>query len=301
VIGNVIGSNVFNVLLILGLAAVIVPLLVDAQLVRREVPFLIGASGLTWWLASDGTVSRLDGLILAALLVVFIIWVARAARRESSEVRAEYAAEYSKPQPIVPGELGRDLLQIAAGLVALVLGAVWLVEGASAVARAIGLSELVIGLTVVAVGTSLPELATSVIAALKGERDIAVGNVVGSNIFNLLAVLGLSAVVAPTGVAVDPVALRFDLPLMALVALTALPIFVGGYRVERWEGFVFLVAASAYIGILLGIALGLVDAAASLLLLVGVALLAVVATLDALRTRGRRPVLPGHSKAPPGS
>jgi cation:H+ antiporter len=134
----------------------------------------------------------------------------------------------------------------------LVSGAQWLVEGAVAIARLLGVSELIIGLTIVAVGTSLPELATSVVAAIRRERDIAVGNAIGSNIFNILSVLGLTALVAPNGVAVSPAALNFDLPVMIAVAVACLPVFFNSYRIERWEGVMFLgyyVAYTAYLAL----------------------------------------------------
>jgi cation:H+ antiporter len=133
------------------------------------------------------------------------------------------------------------------GLVMLVLGARWLLEGAVELARAFGVSELVIGLTLVAAGTSLPELATSVVASLKGQRDIAIGNIVGSNIFNILSVLGVSALVAPDGVPVAAAALRFDIPVMIAVAVVCLPVFVSGGGIARWEGAVFLAYYAAYV------------------------------------------------------
>ncbi len=139
-----------------------------------------------------------------------------------------------------------QVLLVAAGLGMLVLGADWLVEAAIAFARAFGVSELVIGLTIVAAGTSLPEVATSILAAVRGERDIAVGNVVGSNIFNLLGVLGVSALVAPTGLAMAPAVLSFDLPVMTAVAVACLPVFFTGNRIDRWEGLVFLAYYVAY-------------------------------------------------------
>jgi cation:H+ antiporter len=134
----------------------------------------------------------------------------------------------------------------AAGLVLLVAGAAWLIDAAVAIARALGLSELIIGLTVVAFGTSLPEAATSLLAAWRGERDIAVGNVVGSNIFNILGVLGASALVSAGGVTVSPAALWFDLPVMLGASLACLPIFATGHVINRWEGALFLFYYAAY-------------------------------------------------------
>ena len=248
-VGNVVGSNIFNVLLILGLSALITPLVVAQQLVRWDVPLMIGVSGLLWALALDGRIGRLDGAVLFAGAVAYTVLAIRQSRRESAEVRAEYAQEYGE----APARSGSLLLQIglvAAGLVLLVLGSRWLVDGAVVIARVAGLSELIIGLTVVAAGTSLPEVATSVLASLRGERDIAVGNVVGSNLFNILTVLGLSGVIAPDGVPVADAALGFDIPVMTAVAVACLPIFFTGYLIARWEGALFLAYYVAYTGYL---------------------------------------------------
>jgi cation:H+ antiporter len=238
-LGNVVGSNIFNVLFILGVSALITPLLVAQQLVRLDVPLMIGASVLALLLALDGRIGRLDGIILFAGVVAYTAFLIRQSRRETAAVQQEYdeafgGAERKRSSPLV------NIVLILAGLGLLVLGSQWLVEGAVMAATALGVSELVIGLTVVAAGTSLPEVATSILAAIRGERDIAVGNVVGSNIFNLLAVLGLGSIVAPAGIPVAPGALAFDLPVMIAVAVAALPIFFTGYLIARWEGAVFL-------------------------------------------------------------
>lgn len=204
---------------------------------------MIGVSLLLWALAADGAISRVDGLLLATLLIVYTVVVIRQSRREQAVLR----------DPAASVELagwdawwGVQLALILAGLVLLVLGSNWLVEAAVAFANYLGISELVVGLTVVAVGTSLPELATSVMAAIKGERDIAVGNVVGSNIFNILAVLGISASVAPNDLDVASALLAFDLPAMVAVALICLPIFFVGACVTRGEGVLFLGYYLAY-------------------------------------------------------
>lgn len=237
-VGNVVGSNIFNILLILGLSALIVPLTVAQQLVRIDVPLLICCSLVLLLLARDGEVSRADGMLLCVGIVAytsFLVWQAR--RERDPAVVAEYASHYSG------GSTRRWLMNaglIAFGLVLLVLGANWMVDAAVAFARHLGISELIIGLTVVSIGTSLPEVAASVVAAIKGERDIAVGNAVGSSIYNILLVLGVTAVVAPGGVAVAQSVLNFDLPVMIAVAVACLPIFFTGYRIDRWEGAVFL-------------------------------------------------------------
>jgi len=246
-VGNVVGSNICNVVLILGLSASIAPLVVAQQLVRLDVPLMIIGSVITWVLVSDGNISRLDGIILfaGALTYLAILW--KKGRVESPEVMAEYAAEYGngKKRSIWRGVL--NVSMVLGGLGMLVLGSQWLVEAAVTVARALGVTELVIGLTIVALGTSLPELATSAVASLKGERDIAVGNVVGSNIFNLHVVLGLTGAFSPSSIEVSGAALDFDFPVMLAVSIACLPIFFNRYRIDRWEGVVFLLYYVAYI------------------------------------------------------
>lgn len=244
-LGNVVGSNICNVLFILGISALIVPLVVAQQLVRWDVPLLIGVSGLLWVLGMDGRISRLDAAFLFAGVVVYTALAVWQSRREGPDIKTEYAQEYGaegQPRPRILVQL----VLIILGLGMLVLGSHYLVEGAVAIARLAGLSELIIGLTVVAVGTSLPEVATSVLAGLRGERDIAVGNVVGSCLFNILAVLGLSGLVAPSGIGVPEAVLRFDLPVMIAVAVACLPIFFTDYRIARWEGALFLAYYAAY-------------------------------------------------------
>lgn len=241
-LGNVVGSNIFNVLLILGASAVVTPLLVSSQLIRLDVPVLIGLSVLTLLLAGDGSIGRLDGAILFAGAVAYTAFQIRQSRKESAAIRDEYAQEYGPK----PSSTAANLAFVGAGLALLVLGSRWLVNGAVAFAQALGVSELVIGLTVVAAGTSLPEVATSILAAFRGERDIAVGNVVGSNIFNLLAVLGLAGLVAPSGLPAPAALLRFDLPVMVAVAIACLPIFASGATIARWEGALFLFYFAAY-------------------------------------------------------
>ena len=249
-LGNVVGSNIFNVLFILGASALIVPLVVHQQVIRQEVPIMIGVSLLLWALAADGGIGRWEGVLLTALVLGYTVMVIRQSRRETAAAQAQVEAEYAEAFDGVPkgGEAhwGAQVLFILAGLALLVLGARWLVEAAVEFARYLGVSELVIGLTIVAAGTSLPEVATSIMAALRGERDIAVGNVVGSNIFNILAVLGISATVAPADLAVAPPMLAFDLPIMVAVAVACLPVFFTGSAIARWEGALFLALYVAY-------------------------------------------------------
>ena len=245
-IGNVVGSNIANVLLILGVTALVAPLVVSRQLIRLDVPIMIGASLLTFGLAWDGELSRFDGALLFAGVLAYTGFLIYSARKDKGGDDDEFAKEFGLDEAPKPYAWAINLGLIIAGLVLLVVGSNFLVEGAVTLARALGISELVIGLTVVAVGTSLPELATSILAAIKGERDIAVGNIVGSNIFNLLCVLGLASMVAPAAVAVSPNALAFDFPVMIAVAIACLPIFFSGYRINRWEGLLFLGYYVAY-------------------------------------------------------
>jgi cation:H+ antiporter len=238
-VGNVVGSNIFNVLFILGVSSLVAPLVVAQQLIRLDVPIMIGVSILALVFGLDGKISRVDGIILFIGAIAYTLFLIYQSRREpSSEVQEEYGRYRSSSGPTARQWL-INLAYIAVGLALLVLGSRWLVDGAIAIARAAGISELVIGLTIVAAGTSLPELATSVIASMRGERDIAVGNVVGSNIFNILAVLGLSAAVSPAGVNVSAAVLRFDIPVMIAVSVACLPIFFTGNLISRREGILF--------------------------------------------------------------
>jgi cation:H+ antiporter len=246
-LGNVVGSNIFNVLFILGVSALITPLVVSAQVVRQEVPVMIGASLLLFAMAMKGGVTRTEGLVLVALLAAYTAFLVVQSRRQGAAIAAEYSAE---PHVAAAGRasagLGIAVLLVVAGLVLLVIGSRWLVAAAIAIATAAGVSELVIGLTIVAAGTSMPEVAASIAAAVRGQRDIAVGNVVGSNTFNILGVLGISAVVAPVPLAVPPALLAFDVPVMIAVAIASLPIFFTGHSIARWEGGVFLGYYVAY-------------------------------------------------------
>ncbi len=261
-LGNVVGSNIFNVLFILGISALAAPLVVEQKLLRLEVPLVIVTAGAVWLLGHDGQIGRLDGVLLAAGIIAYTVFAIRQSRKESGAVKAEYAREFGAPEQ--PAEAAKGLLAkwpgqvlfILIGLGMLVLGSQWLVDGAVNVARAFGVSELVIGLTIIAAGTSLPEVATSVMASIRGERDIAVGNVVGSNIFNVLAVLGFTSALSPDGVAVSPAALGFDIPVMLAVSVACLPIFFTGGGISRWEGAVFFAYYVAYAGFLVLAATG---------------------------------------------
>ena len=246
-LGNVLGSNIFNVLFILGLSAVIAPLVVSHRLVRIDVPVMIGASVLALGLAVDGRIGRRDGVVLLAGFIVYTTWLFVRRKSGADAVRpAAPPGPRDAPDPGGRRPRVRDLASISGGLLLLVVGARWLVSAAVDAAASLGVSELVVGLTIVAAGTSLPEVATSVLASIRGQRDIAVGNVVGSNLFNLLAVLGLGSLVAPAGIPVSEAAVTFDFPIMIAVAVATLPILFTGYLISRWEGLLFLGYYGAY-------------------------------------------------------
>ncbi|KNC14359.1 conjugal transfer protein TraR [Pseudomonas sp. RIT-PI-a] len=234
-VGSLVGSNIFSLLVTLGLSALIIPLRVSRQLLRLDIPLLIGASALVFGLAWNEQLGRLEGGILLLGLVGYlgVLW------RQS-----RHPGRVATPQGTAPWL--KCLGMMLGGLLLLVAGSHWLLEAALELATDFGLSDRVIGLTIVAVGTSLPELATSLVAALRGHREIAVGNVIGSNLVNLLGVLGLTAVLAPAPLSVSPNALDFDLPVMLGVTLLCLPLFYSGYRVTRVEGLVLLGLYAAY-------------------------------------------------------
>lgn len=245
-LGNVVGSNILNILFILGLSAAIKPLAVSQQLIRWDVPLMIGVSVLTYLMALDGHIGRRDGAILFLGIIAYTWWAIRLSRREKAGVKQEYDKEFGAPQSGSKNALWLQVVLMFSGLALLLLGARWLVSSAIQIATYLGVSEVIIGLTIVAAGTSLPEVATSVIASIRGERDIAVGNVVGSNLFNLLAVLGLSSLVSPSGVAVASSIEGFDIPVMIAASVASLPIFFTGHRINRWEGWLFLGYYVAY-------------------------------------------------------
>lgn len=251
-VGNVVGSNITNVLLVLGLAAVILPVVATSSLIRIDVPVLVAMSALFLVLSLDGSISTVDGVLLLTVLVAHTAWSVWSSRRQT---RTPAGAPDKADSDDVPAEprLGvpMALLVIVLGIAALVGGAELVVAAAREVATAFGLSDLVVGLTVVAIGTSLPELATSLVAAIRGEREMAIGNVVGSGIFNIGAVMALTAVVSPTGVPVDAAAVNFDLPVMVLVAVVLLPVVFTGFEVARWEGALLVAYFAAYVGYVL--------------------------------------------------
>lgn len=251
-VGNAVGSNIFNILFILGLAALITPLAVHQQVIRQETPIMIGSAALLVVLALDGHIGLFDSLLLLALLLGYTVFLVRQSRAElASGQRDEYA------QDVLPAAAGNwdagipvQIVLVVAGLALLVVGSDAMVSAAVVFARALGMQEAVIGLTIVAAGTSLPEVAASVTASLKGERDIAVGNVVGSCVFNIFGVVGLASLVANmvggTALPVPGDIRQFDLWVMLAATLACLPIFLTGRTIARWEAGLFLAYYAAY-------------------------------------------------------
>ncbi|QXI31642.1 calcium/sodium antiporter [Pseudomonas vanderleydeniana] len=238
-VGSVIGGNIFNTLVTLGLSALIIPLRVSRQLVRLDIPLMIVASLMVFGLALNEELSRFDGVLM---LVVFALYLGLLLRTSQHSQPAQSASQPQLPRaPWIS-----SVLWMLLGLGLLTLAGHLLLDAAVEVATELGLSERIIGLTVVAVGTSLPQLATSLIAAIRGQRDIAVGNVIGGNLFNLLGVLGVTALIAPQPLSVSPNALSFDLPVMLAVAALCWPVFYSGYRITRAEGLLFLGLYLAY-------------------------------------------------------
>jgi cation:H+ antiporter len=246
-VANVVGSNIFNVLFILGACAAVRPLAVSRQLVRLEVPIMIVTSLLLLALSMDGRIGFADGALLSSGIVAYTVWTVWKSRKESPAPRTgEMETHPGTDRTSKARRLGAQAAVMAAGLALLVLGSRWLVTGAVALATSMGVSDVVIGLTIVAGGTSLPEVFTSLMATIRNERDIALGNVIGSNIANILLIIGFSSLVTPGGLNVAPSLLNFDMEVMAAVALACLPVFFTGCGIARWEGWLFLLCYATY-------------------------------------------------------
>jgi cation:H+ antiporter len=244
-IGNALGSNAFNLLVVLGLAAVVTPLAVSADLFRRDLWWMLASAVTLVPIGWDGRVSQIEGGLLFLFLLIYLTWLIRSSRMAPEELKTDLAVSAPKVRTNVANVL-IFLALLVVGLVLLVVGAQGLTSGAVEVAQAFGVSELVIGLTIVAIGTSLPELITSIVAGLKGERDIAVGNVVGSNIFNVLCVIGISAFVSREPLPFAPAAMRIDLPFVIFISAVCIPVFLIGKTVTRLNGFLFIMIYIAY-------------------------------------------------------
>lgn len=252
-IANVVGSNIFNVLFILGLAALISPLIISHQLIRQDVPIMVAASVVAVLMTLDGKINKIEAAILVLGLVSYTVFLFYQGKQKGVDVSDGEVEAMLKAH--VP--LWQNILLVIGGLVLLVLGARWLVQSAVELATAWGVNEAVIGLTIIAAGTSLPEVVTSVVATIRGERDIAVGNVVGSNIFNILCVLGLSGLVSPIPLVAGEQLAGFDIPVMLGVAVLCVPLFYIGSMLDRIEGILFLTLYVAYVWVLIAMALSL--------------------------------------------
>lgn len=242
-IANAVGSNIFNILFILGLAALISPLAVSQQLIRQDVPIMVGVAVLAVLMTVNGSIGKLEAGVLALALLVYTAFLFHQGRKRGVDTVDDDVGELLNTRK----PLWHNLIVVTVGLALLVLGARWLVNSAVEIASALGVSEAVIGLTIVALGTSLPEVMTSVVATLRGERDIAIGNVVGSNIFNILGVLGISSLVSPTPLVAGPQLAQIDLPIMLAVAALCMPLFFVGAILNRLEGALFLLLYFAYV------------------------------------------------------
>jgi len=243
-IGNVVGSNIANIGLILGLSALVSPILINVRLIRIDIPIMIGTSLLFCLLMWNGLLSRFDGGLLLTGIIVFTVFSIIAARRAGAQTQEDYGEELEREVHTGQRKWWLDTAMVVGGLALLILGGRFLVDGAIEIARFAGLSEAVIGLTIVAVGTSLPEMATSILAAARKLGDIAAGNIIGSNIFNILGILGASALVAPLPLGNIT---WIDISVMLAFALLVLPLAYTGFTLKRWEGGLFLTGYAAYI------------------------------------------------------
>jgi len=242
-VGNVVGSNIFNIAFILGIAALIQPIACSRTVVRRDVPIMIGVAGLMWYLSLDGLISRFEAGLFFTFLIIYTVFSYYMSR---GEVSPEDQENTSEDQPTT---LMGEIRLISLGLLAMIAGSKLLLHGSVAIAKGVGISDEVIGLTLIAAGTSLPELATSTVAAMRGKSDIAIGNVVGSNIFNILGILGLAGMILPLQVSNHMA--HIDNPVMVIVSLACLPIMRTGFKITRVEAVILLASYCAYTWMLL--------------------------------------------------
>lgn len=257
-VGNIAGTNIVNILFILGLSALLRPLAIEARTIRFDLPVMVGAAVLLWVLAVDGVLSRLDGTVLACGAIIYTVTLIRASRQESREIVTEYAQAYpnapSAEPDRSPGRRGRTVLDTAmmlGGIVVIVVGAEWLVTGAVGMARGFGVSDALIGLTVVAIGTSAPELVTTIVSTVRGHRDVAIGNLLGSSIYNILLILGVTCLVPAHGLTLSSRMVWVDIPIMVAVTVVCIPIFLSGRRVQRGEGGAMVAAYLVFLAFLL--------------------------------------------------
>ncbi|BBX91589.1 calcium/sodium antiporter [Mycolicibacterium boenickei] len=256
-VGNIAGTNVVNILFILGLSALIRPLAIEQRTLRFDLPVMAGSAVLLWVLAVNGVLSRVDGVILVCGAIVYTAVLIRMSRRESRATVAEYGEAFPSGQagdaatkPIGHGAL-QDTVMTVSGIAVVILGAEWLVGGAVGIARGFGVSDALIGLTVVAIGTSAPELVTTIVSTVRGERDIAVGNLLGSSVYNILLILGITCLVPANGLELTHNLVWIDIPIMVAASLACVPIFVSGRRVHRTEAAAMITAYLGYLVFLL--------------------------------------------------
>ncbi|MCV7290574.1 calcium/sodium antiporter [Mycolicibacterium wolinskyi] len=259
-VGNIAGTNVVNVLFILGLSALLRPLAIERRTLRFDLPAMAAAAVLLWALSADGVLSRLDGTMLVVGALVYTAILAYLSRQESRDaeipsVRAHLgeanAVNANQSTSVSGASTARLIGMTVAGIAVVVLGAEWLVDGAVGLARGLGVSDALIGLTIVAIGTSAPELVTMLVSTMRGERDIALGNLLGSSVYNVLLILGVTCLVPAYGLTLSPALVWIDIPIMMAAALVCIPIFFSGRRVHRAEGFGMVVAYLLYLAFLL--------------------------------------------------
>jgi cation:H+ antiporter len=238
-LGNIVGSNITNTLLVLGLAALVIPLKVHVKLIRWDVPVMISVTLLVYILSLNGSISFFECILLTCFLIGYLIFLIRQGGDTDIKIRKK---ENRSPVKII-----KYTLQCLAGFFILITGARWLIYSSLIFAEIAGVSELTIGLTVLAIGTSLPEIVVVLIAAIKGEKDIAVGSIIGSNILNFLAVLGVSGLFIPGAIPVQQSLINFDLILLLIASIFCIPIFYTGHKMVRWEGVLFLCLYFSYL------------------------------------------------------
>jgi cation:H+ antiporter len=250
-IGNIAGTNTVNLLLILGLSALLRPLALGMQTLRFDLPMMTAVAIAFLVMAWDGSLSHIDGAVMVFAGIGYTIGIIYLSRRESRAVKREYAQEYAVRSSMPPAV--QTLLSVAAlnaGIAVVVVGSNWLVDGSVTLARAMGISEALIGLTIVAIGTSSPELVTTVVGTLRDDREVAIGNLLGSSIYNILAIMGMTCLAAQAPLSVERDLLRVDMPVMVLATLACIPVFLTQRRVTRIEGGLFVFAYLAYLAYL---------------------------------------------------
>lgn len=245
-VGNITGANIINILLILGLSAALRPLAIRMQTLRLHLPMAVGAALLLLVFSRDGVLTRVEGALLVGAGVAFTLAVINMARRESIGVKIEFAREFGRRR-LPDRQAMQELVMLTVGVAVVVAGADWFVDGTVALARLWNVSDAFIGLTIVAIGTCSPELVTTIISTIRGDRDIAIGNLIGSSVYNILMILGLTCLVPVGGIEVSAYLIRIDIPIMLGVALLCIPVCISGRKISRIEGGLFVSAYAVYL------------------------------------------------------